>query len=104
MNELFNKLKRFYSSDRKLTILMWMIMGFALLVRLIFVVFQFEHDVMANFSDDKLYMLIAEQIMKQGPWVLDTSSIQMDVVGYGLPHIMAFLMILFGKSWLTLFI
>ena len=104
MNKILALLKGVYNSHRNLSFAIWLLFAIALLIRLGFVIIQFEHNVMEGFSDDKLYMLIAEQIMKQGPVVADPGQIPMDVVGYGLPMIMAFLMAVFGKSWLTLFV
>lgn len=45
-------------------------------------------------------MEIAEEVLEQGPWVMDTSNFQLDIVSYGLPLLMARYISLLGKSWL----
>ncbi|MCF8296746.1 MAG: glycosyltransferase family 39 protein [Saprospiraceae bacterium] len=89
-------------SNSKLVLII-LIIGF--LIRLGFVIVQYNNNVMIHYKDDALYMTIAEEVMEQGPFVNDISNIKrIDIVGYGLPWIMALFMSVFGKSWLVLFV
>lgn len=77
----------------------------AFIIRFIFAYISYKGNVMANFVDDKAYMHYAENVIEQGPLVLDYQKLGfIHCVGPGLPWLMALMMKIFGKGWFSLFI
>lgn len=91
----------FLKNERNFLITIFII---ALIIRVTFSVISYKKNVMQNFSDDKGYMENAEQVISQGPLLLNTKAIDEWFVGPGLPYIMAGEMLVFGKNWLVIFL
>ncbi|CAN5397018.1 hypothetical protein BH10BAC5_BH10BAC5_11500 [soil metagenome] len=94
-------MRSFFENERKFLIVLFIV---ALVIRVSFSVVSYNRNVMERFSDDKGYMENAQQVIAQGPLLLNTKAIDEWFVGPGLPYIMAGLMLLFGKSWLVIFL
>lgn len=91
-------------TSKILVIFISIILLFALLLRISYAIYQYNNNIMSIFADDIAYWDYAENILKQGIFVPDISLLKIDVIGPGLPLLMAFSFIIFSKSWLTLFI
>ena len=90
----------FFKSEKKFLIFIFV---FALVLRCSFAYISYQKNVMVNFSDDKGYMDNALQVIQQGPLIMNTNVIEEWFVGPGLPYLMAIQMLIFGKSWLVIF-
>ena len=78
----------------------------AFTIRLAFAIYSYNKNVMANFRDDLAYMNFAENVIEQGPFVLDIQQLDPSakVVGPGIAWIMSIVMLIFGHNWLPIFI
>ncbi len=78
----------------------------AILIRSLIGWVAYQKNVMTYFEDDLAYMNFAENILEQGPMVLDTHKLDItaQVVGPGLPWLMAMFKKIFGDGWLMIFL
>jgi 4-amino-4-deoxy-L-arabinose transferase-like glycosyltransferase len=88
------------------TNLMMFVFIVALFVRMVYAIYGYYADVMADFSDDIAYMHFAEQINIQGFFVPDLEQLgtYAGVVGPVIGWLLAIPYFFFGENWLAIFV
>jgi 4-amino-4-deoxy-L-arabinose transferase-like glycosyltransferase len=78
----------------------------ALLIRLVFVLYQYENDVVDTFGDDKAYKHYGEEVLRQGIFVTDLEALgsYAGAVGPGMGWILGIIFLFFGNNWISVFI
>lgn len=73
-------------------------------IRLSYVVYAYNNDIMDGFKDDKYYYHMAIEMSEQGKLFYTTDDPAYDIVGPGLVWINGLTIIMFGDNWLGIFI
>ena len=79
----------------------------ALSIRITFAILSYNNRVYESFADDIGYYHFALDILNQGPFVLDVNNLRdnrTNYLGPGLPLVLAIIMMIFGGSWLPIFL
>jgi len=88
-------------STRKILALIFI---FTIVIRFVFVVFAYKDNQIERYADDKNYLTYAESVLEKGPFVFDNQPDIVKIVGPVLPWIIAVMILVFGKSWLHVYI
>jgi len=80
-----------------------MLLGISLFLRFSFAVLRYASIDTAKFRDSWDYMRFARQMVEQGFWVLDISSVINLRMGPGYPFLLSIIIRFFGEHWLPVF-
>ena len=92
---------------RQLKKAVYIIFIIAFASRLLYAIISYHNQVYLKFADDNGYFNYALDIIEQGPWVPDVENLRDNRSNYlapGLPLILSLPIIIFGKTWLPIFI
>ena len=100
MKDLFKNIIRNKNTVLKLIL----VLGF--IIRLGYALYGFSKNIMATFSDDIGYWDFAKNVLSQGPfvWNVDILDATAKIVGPGIAWIDAIPILIFGQTWLPIFI
>lgn len=84
----------------------WFLFLIALAIRLLFAVYSFRNEAYLNLVDDLAYFDYGKNVLSQGIFVPDLEELGLtpSVVGPGIGWIMGLIFLLFGESWLNIFV
>jgi hypothetical protein len=100
MTKLLNDVVVTVNKNKLLIILL-----FAFVIRLVWGILAYNRDIMENYVDDKLYDNIALEINEKGLLhYQDNGDLAFLIISPGLPAILAMIKLLFGNSWLIVFV